>query len=274
MGNVGKRATMHNGWRIFGCLHQIGLYGIFEQHHDSTSHTKVLNSEGLAVIGIAQEYVLDATAQVGLVLCKTKNGHQLRCGGYIETSLLCNAIGCRTESGNDRAERTVVDIEHATPKYFAQAEAFLLMLVKVVVEQGSYHIVSRGDGMEVASEVQIDTFHWQHLGISATCCTALHAEARTKRRLAQRHTSLLAYGIKTKGKTNAHSRLATAGTCGRNGCYQDELAFFLLINERKGQFGNVLAIVFDGFGVDAQLLCYLVNALELCAVRNFDICLH
>ena len=77
MGNVGKRATMHNGWRIFGCLHQIGLYGIFEQHHDGTSHTKILNSEGLAVVGIAQEYVLDATAQVSLVLCKTKNGHQL-----------------------------------------------------------------------------------------------------------------------------------------------------------------------------------------------------
>lgn len=94
--------------------------------------------------------------------------------------------------------------------------------------------------MEVASEVQIDTFHWQHLGIAATCCTALHAEARTKRRLAQRHTSLLAYGIKTKGKTNAHSRLANAGTCGRNGCYQDELAFFFSSMSERGSLAMCL----------------------------------
>ena len=64
------------------------------------------------------------------------------------------------------------------------------MLIDVIVEQSGNHVVCACDGVEVASEVQIDFFHRQHLRVAATCCAALHAEARAERRLAQSHHSL------------------------------------------------------------------------------------
>ena len=54
------------------------------------------------------------------------------------------------------------------------------MLIEIVVEQGANHVVGRGDGVEIAREVQVDALHWQHLCVSAACCSALHAEARTQ----------------------------------------------------------------------------------------------
>ena len=49
--------------------------------------------------------------------------------------------------------------------------------------------------MKIASEMQIDIFHWNDLGIAATCGPALHPETRTKRWLTQTHHRLLANGI-------------------------------------------------------------------------------
>ena len=54
------------------------------------------------------------------------------------------------------------------------------MLVDVVVQQGRNHVVSRGDGVEVTSKVEINLLHRQYLCITAASSTALDTKARTE----------------------------------------------------------------------------------------------
>ena len=53
------------------------------------------------------------------------------------------------------------------------------MLVDVVVEHGTDGVVGRGDGMEIAREVEVDLLHRQYLAIATASSSALHAEAGT-----------------------------------------------------------------------------------------------
>src|SRR3546814_18997385 len=66
--------------------------------------------------------------------------------------------------------------------------------VDVVVDQGRQQGVRRGDGVEVAGEVEVDVLHRHHLGVAAAGGAALHAEAGPERGLAQAHPRLLEIG--------------------------------------------------------------------------------
>ena len=79
------------------------------------------------------------------------------------------------------------------------------MLIDIVVEEGADGIVGRGHSMEVACEMQVDLLHRQYLGIATACSSALNAETRTKRRLAQSDSSFLANLVKAQRQTNTDS---------------------------------------------------------------------
>ena len=49
MGDVGKRAAVDEGRRVFCCLHEIRVKGLYKQNGDGTSHTEVFYSEQLTV---------------------------------------------------------------------------------------------------------------------------------------------------------------------------------------------------------------------------------
>ena len=180
MCDVGKRTTVDDGRRLLRGLHEIGRHSVFQQHHDGTSHAEVFNGEWLAVVSISQQNLFDAATQILLTGGQTQDGHEL--GGWrdVEASLLRKAVCGRAESRHDAAQGTVVHVEHATPQNLLQSEAVFGMLIEIVVEQGANHVVGRGDGVEIAREVQVDALHWQHLCVAAACCSALHAEARTQ----------------------------------------------------------------------------------------------
>ena len=101
------------------------------------------------------------------------------------------------------------------------------MLIEVVVEQGGNHVVGGSDGVEVTSEMEVDLLHGQHLSVSASGSSALHAEAGAKRRLAQSYACAATDGVKSESQTDAHCGFADTGTCGRDGCHKDELALLL-----------------------------------------------
>ena len=128
--------------------------------------------------------------------------------------------------------------------------------------------------MEVAGEMQVDTFHGQHLCVAATGCTALHAEAGTERRFAQGHAGFFAQCVQAQCQTNAHGGFANAGTSSRDGCNENQFAFLILVDERKGQFGNVLTVVLNVVGIDTKGLSHFVNAFQRGAVGYFNVFFH
>ena len=66
VGNVGEGAAVHQGRRVFGGLHEVGLHGVEQERHDGAGHAEVAHGEGFAVVGVAQQNLLDAAAQVVL----------------------------------------------------------------------------------------------------------------------------------------------------------------------------------------------------------------
>ena len=82
------------------------------------------------------------------------------------------------EADDDVAQRPVVDVEHAAPGDVVQVEAELVALVQVVVDHRRQQVVRRGDGVEVAGEVQVEQLHRDHLAVAAAGRAALDAEGR------------------------------------------------------------------------------------------------
>ena len=87
VGDVGEGAAVHDGGRVFSGLHEVGLNGIFKEHHDGACHAEVFHGERLSLVGVAEEYVLDAPAQVVLIGCEAEDSHEFGGGGDVEASL-------------------------------------------------------------------------------------------------------------------------------------------------------------------------------------------
>ena len=174
------------------------------------------------------------------------------------------------------SECTVVDVEDTLPQYLFQREAVGSVLIDVVVEQSGNHVVGRGDRMEVASEVEVDLVHRQHLSVTATGSTAFLTEAGTERRLTQCHDSILADGIHAERQTHAYRRLADAGLGGTDSGHEDEvvLAHGFFLDGVDVHLGDVLTIAFSLLRVDTQLPDDVVDRTENCRLCNFNIRFH
>jgi hypothetical protein len=71
-------------------------------------------------------------------------------------------------------------------------DAELVAVVEVVVEHRGQQVVGRGDGVEVAGEVEVDLLAGTTIELAAAGGAALQAEGRPERRLAQRQADALA----------------------------------------------------------------------------------
>ena len=223
VGNVGKGAAVHKRSRIFGGLYEVGLERIFEQHHDRTCHTEVADGERSAVVAIAEHDLLNAAAQVVFVGGEAENSHQFGSGSDVKPRLCFDAVGGRPQTGDDAAQRAVIHVEDAAPQDFLQAKSLGAVLIQVVVEQRGNHVVRRGDGVEVAREVEVDFLHRQHLSMAAAGRTALHAEARPERGFAQGHHGFFADVVETECQTDGHGGLTDTGAGGGDGSDQNEV---------------------------------------------------
>ena len=134
------------------------------------------------------------------------------------------AVGDAAERVDDRAQRAVVHVEHAPPGDAAAVDAEAVAPVDVVVDHRRQQIVRRGDGVEVAGEVEVDVLHRHDLGIAAARRAALHAEARPERGLAQAHHRLLADAVETVAEADRRRRLAFARRRRADGGDEDQLA--------------------------------------------------
>jgi hypothetical protein len=92
----------------------------------------------------------------------------------------------------DRAQRPVVHIDDPAPGDPTRVDREPVAPIDVVVDQRCEQVVRRGDGVEVAGEVQVDALHRHHLGLAAAGGAALGAEHRAERGLAQHDHGALA----------------------------------------------------------------------------------
>ena len=200
MGNVSERSAVNEGRSALGSLNQVWLQGIEEEGNDTATYTHILDSEWFVILSDAEENIVDATTEIVYACCETHDSHDFRSRSDVESSLCLDAV-LVTDTGNDATQATVVDVHHTAPENLLELESLSLVLETVVVQEGSNHVVSFCDGMEVASEMEVDLIHWQYLGITATGSTTLHSEARTERWFTQGNDSFLANLLHTECET-------------------------------------------------------------------------
>ena len=146
--------------------------------------------------------------------------------------------------------------------------------VDVVVDHGGEQVVRRGDGVEVAGEVQVDVLHRHHLGIAAARRAALDAEAGPERGLAQAHHRLLADAVERVAEADRRRRLALAGGRRTDGGDEDELAVLAIlqpIDVAEGQLGLRRAVGDERIGGNADLGGHLGNRLHRRRAGNLDV---
>ena len=107
-------------------------------------------------------------------------------------------------------KRAIVHVHDAAPGHAAAVDAERIAPVDVVVDQRREQVVRRGDGVEVAGEMEVDVLHRHDLGIAAAGRAALHAEGRAEARLAQAQHRLLADVVERVGEADRGGGLALA----------------------------------------------------------------
>ncbi len=105
------------------------------------------------------------------------------------------------KAGHDVAKGTVVDVQRARPGDEARADLQLPM-EEGGIDHGRQQVVRRFDGVDVAGEMQVDLLHRHDLGHAASGPTALDAEERTGRRLAQAECDLRADPSQSLGQAD------------------------------------------------------------------------
>src|SRR5262249_37050782 len=144
-------------------------------------------------------------------------------------------------------------------------------------DQRGQQIVGRGDGVEVAGEVQVDVLHRHHLGMAAAGGPALHAEAGAKAGLAQADDGLLADAIEAVAEADARRRLALAGRRRGDGGDQDQLAVRSVLQafyELEGDLRLGRAVTIEMLVRNADLRSDLPDRPRLRGPGNLDIAAH
>ena len=147
---------------------------------------------GLLVARLADLDIAEPPLQIGEILGKAEDRHDLARHGDVEASLAREAVGGAAERGDDLAQRPVVHVHGAAPGHPAGVDVELVAPIDVIVDQRREQIVGGADGMEIAGEMEVDVLHRHDLRVAAAGSAALHAEAGAEARLAHADERLLA----------------------------------------------------------------------------------
>ena len=209
------------------------------------------------------------------VLGEAEDRHHLGGDRDVEAGLARIAVGDAAERADDLAQRAVVHVHDAAPGDATGIDAERVAPVDVVVDQRRQQIVRRGDGVEVAGEMEVDVLHRDHLRVAAAGRAALHAEGRAERRLAQAEHRLLADVVERVGEADRGGGLALAGRRRRDRGDQDQLAVLLVLERLDVVHRHLGLVVAVGSRFSAAMPSFSLAMLEDRplggGLRNFDV---
>ena len=266
---------MHKGWRPLQRLHQIGRQRVLQQRGHGAMGFQIAGAHGFPIARIADDDVGEALLQILEIGGETEDRHHFGCHRDVEAVLAREAVGDTAQRRHDLAQRAVVHVQHPPPGDAALIDIQRISPIDVIVDQGGEQIVRRGDGVEIAGEMQVDVFHRHDLGVAAARRAALHAEGRPERRLAQTQHRLLADMVERVRQADRRRRLAFARRSGRDRRDQNQLAVGTVLqgfDEVHRQLGFVMAIGVEILRIDAEALARdFHDRNDFRGLRNLDI---
>ena len=178
---------------------------------------------------------------------------------------------------NYMAQGAVIQVQHTLPCHTAHINIQGVALLDVIVNHCCQQVVGSGNSMEITGKMQVDILHRHHLGIAATCGTALQAEAWPQGWLTECHSHLLALLVQGISQAYAGGSLALAGRRRIDSRYKNQLTIlviFYLVPGIQGNLGLVLAVHFQIVLANVEFGSNLANVLHLSFLGDFNISFH
>ena len=189
--DVAEGAAMDEGRRAFGRLHEVRKQRVAEQRGHRALGLEVAGEDRLGGAREAEQDPTEPRLQVRVVARQAEDRHHLAGGGDVEAALARHTHCLATQAEDGVAQEAVVHVQDAAERHLPVVElqtagADRRAEVDVIVRERGEQVVGRGDGVQVAREVQVDAGRGLELGLPAAGAAALLAEDRPERGLAQR----------------------------------------------------------------------------------------
>ena len=184
VGDVGERPGVDEGRPALQRLDEVRLDRLAHEHRHRAGDLELLERDRLALERLGDDHPAEARAQVVDVAGQGEDRHDLRRGGDVPLRFAHVRLFAQTDL--DPPQRAIVDVDDPRPADRRRVDAQRVAAEQVVVEERGAQVVRRGDGVQVAREMDVDLFHRQDLAVAAAGGAALEAEDRAQRRLADR----------------------------------------------------------------------------------------
>ncbi len=277
VGDVGKGAAVHQGGRVFQRLHQVGLEGVFEQSRQRALHLEIGSVNRAPVGSIGNQDTAQTVLEIGNAGGQAQNGHDFAGHRDLETVLPGHAVGLAAQADDDIPQGAVVHVHAALKENPAGIDSQKVALLQMVVDDGAQQIVGGGNGVQIAGKMQVDVFHGNDLRITAARGTALDAENRAQRRLAQCDDRLMAQSVESHSKAHGGGGFSLARWRRVDGRDKDELAVGSVLQaffDAVGDFCLVLSVRLQFLRSDACFLGDLKNGEHRGLLGDFNVCQH
>ena len=256
MGDVGERAAVDEGRVVLERLHQVRHQRVLQQDGHRPWALELLGGDQLALARLADHHAAEAPLEIAQIAGEAEHRHDLGGDRDVEAILTRKAVRHAAQAVDDRAQRTVIHVDHAAPGDAAGVEIELVTPIDVVVDHRREQVVRGADGVEIAGEVKIDVLHRHHLGVPAPGGAALHPEARPERGLPGAAHRPLADPVQGVAEPNGGGRLAFAR--GGRGDRRDQDQAPVgpirdLLDEIEADLRDVLAVGLDRCVRDLEL---------------------
>ena len=221
VGDVGEGTGVDQDRRVLQGLHQVGHHGVLEQDRHRPGRAQVLGGHRPPGAVEGGDDPPQPGAQILQVPGQRQDGHHLGGGGDVEAAAPAHALAALAD--DDLAQGAVPEVDDPLPHdpvrvdveplQAAPAQAPVaqpLLVVEPRVQGGGEQVVGRGDGVDVAGQVQVHLVHGDDLRPASAGGASLDAEGRPHGGLADRGDRGVAEGVEGLTEAEGGRRLALA----------------------------------------------------------------
>ena len=261
----------------FERLHQVRTDGILHQDRHRARDLEVLGGDRRAVMRLRHHHAAHPGAEVLQVGGEGEHRHDLRCSGDDELVLPRIAVCLAAQTNHRVPQLAIVHVERARPGDRLRIDVERIAVIDRGVQGRGQQVVRRGDGVEVAVQVEVDLLHGHNQGVATAGPATLDAEHGSHRRLAQAQHDVLADHAHALRQRDRGGRLSLAGLRGSDGRGDDQLpvgAVAQAIQHRQVDLPPVTTVGLHLVGEQASGLGHVLHRAQLRFLGDLERGLH
>ena len=157
-------------------LHQVRLDGIQQNDRHRTRTSNLFGRNSHVTCCVSNNNATKSRPKVFHRSGQCQQCHHFRSSSDVKTRRALNTVFIGTLTNRHTAQGTIIDIKDTLPCDFSKRKPQRVALVKMIINHGREQVMCSSNCMEIASEMQIQNLHRNHLAVPTACCTTLDAK--------------------------------------------------------------------------------------------------